>query len=586
LDQLFPDCSSDTDIALRTPCEVSIRRKDGAMLPVEVRQHTVSIDGATYIQSVVRDVGESRRAAEAIRLSEARFRSFVEHAPHGIYESTLDGKFLTVNPELVRMLGYDSEEELLSIDVPSSLYQSREQRSALIEILMQNGRFRDVEATWKRKDGKPVVVSMSGRVVRDAAGRPGHLEVIAEDATQRHQLEEQLRQAQKLEALGCLVGGIAHDFNNLVMIINGYGETVLNALSSCDPLREPLERIRTAGDRAASLIRQLLAFSRKQVLVPRILNLNTSLSDTASMLRRVIGENIELTTVTSPELWSVKADAGQIEQVLLNLAVNSRDAMPKGGTLTLETANVVLDEQFECANLGSHAGEYVMLKVSDTGCGMTAEVQSHVFDPFFTTKEQGKGTGLGLSSVYGIVKQSGGYITVQSEPGKGTAFTIYLPKSQETPSRCSAPPESERLQRASETILVVEDETATRDVLCDYLEWQGYKVLRARDGVQGLETCRSHPSIDLVITDVIMSGGVSGTEMAAQVRKLYPQIKLLFISGYSDEALLHHGVFDFGVAFLQKPFKMADLVQQLRKILDGGFPKPPAGNSSCVPGIQ
>jgi PAS domain S-box-containing protein len=566
--------------------EGEIRRKDNTRLMVEVLQHTIRIDGAAYIQTVVRDVSERRRAAEAVMHSEARLRSFVEHAPHGIYESTIDGSFITVNPALVQMLGYESKAELLSIDVASSLFQSSEQRTTLLNLLIQNGGFRGIEAIWKRRDGTPITVRLSGRVVCDPNGKPNHFEIMAEDVTQQRQLEEQLRQAQKLEAVGCLVGGIAHDFNNLVMIINGYSETVLNALSSRDPLREPLEKIQKAGDRAASLIRQLLAFSRKQVLLPRILNLNTTLSDTANMLQRLIGENIELKTRNSSDLWSVKADAGQIEQALLNLAVNARDAMPDGGQLTLETANVVLDRDFERAHLGARAGEHVMLRVTDTGCGMKPEVLSHIFDPFFTTKEKGKGTGLGLSSVYGVVKQSGGYITVESEPGKGTTFTIFLPRSRETELQPESSPRPERVGPASETILVVEDEEAAREVLCDYLEWHGYKVLRARNGVEGLNICRKQPAIDLIVSDVIMSGGMSGTEMAAQIRKRDPHMKLLFVSGYSDDALLHHGVFDSGVAFLQKPFKMTDLLKQLRRILDGQVPRSVIMNAACITGIQ
>jgi PAS domain S-box-containing protein len=566
--------------------EEEICRKDGARLLVEVFQHTVNIDGAAYIQTVARDVSERRRAAEAVLRSEANLRSFVEHAPHGIFESTIDGSFIAANPALVQMLGYESKAELLSMDVAASLFQSPEQRTTLLNLLMQNGGFRGVEAVWKRKDGKLVTVRLGGRVVRDHAGKPNHFEIMAEDVTQQRQLEEQLRQAQKLEAVGCLVGGIAHDFNNLVMIINGYSETVLNSLSSRDLLRDPLEKIQKAGDRAASLIRQLLAFSRKQVLLPRILNLNTTLSDTANMLQRLIGENIELRTRTSSELWSVKADAGQIEQALLNLAVNARDAMPDGGLLTLETANVVLDRDFERANLGARAGEYVMLRVTDTGCGMKPEILSHIFDPFFTTMEKGKGTGLGLSSVYGVVKQSGGYITVESEPGRGTTFAIFLPRVRETELQPEHSPRSERVGPASETILVVEDEEAAREVLCDYLEWHGYKVFRAGSGTEGLEICRKQPAIDLIISDVIMSGGMSGTEMAAQIRKRDPQMKLLFVSGYSDDALLHHGVFDSGVAFLQKPFKMTDLLKQLRRIQDGQVPKSVIMNTACITGIQ
>jgi CheY-like chemotaxis protein len=372
-----------------------------------------------------------------------------------------------------------------------------------------------------------------------------------------------------MEAIGRLAGGVAHDFNNLLGVITGYGELVLKRLAATDPLHAKVAQILRAGERAAGLTRQLLAFSRQQVLQPKILDVNIVVSEMDSMLRRLIGEDVELTTVLEPQLGSIKADPGQLEQIVMNLAVNARDAMPDGGRLTIETRNVD-DLENECAASPPTAtpGGFVMLSISDTGSGMDDNVRAHIFEPFFTTKELGKGTGLGLSTVYGIVKQSGGCIAVDSEVGLGTTFRIYLPRIEEA---VQPPAEENPPARAtgSETVLLVEDEAALRDLLRETLEAEGYATLVARDGAQALQIADAHAGvIDLLVTDVIMPG-ITGRAAADAIREARPGIRVLYISGYTDEAIMRHGVLGAGVAFLNKPFACETLLSKVRELLDG-----------------
>jgi signal transduction histidine kinase/ActR/RegA family two-component response regulator len=381
--------------------------------------------------------------------------------------------------------------------------------------------------------------------------------------------EEQLQQAQKLEAVGRLAGGISHDFNNMLTAIIGYSDLTLNRLPEGDPLKHNLTEIRKAGERAASLTGQLLAFSRKQVMQPKVIDLNVVVSELEKMLRRMIGEDIELKTSLQHGLGNVKADPGQIEQVIMNLAVNARDAMPTGGKLTIETGNVYLDESYARQHLSVAPGAYVMLAVSDSGIGMDAETQSHMFDPFFTTKEAGKGTGLGLSMVYGIVKQSGGNIWVYSETGKGTTFKIYLPRvTADTEKYTHATPELD-IAAGSETILLVEDADVVRDLAREVLEEiSGYRVLEATNAEDALQICQKHQGgIDLLLTDVVMPGG-SGPEVSARVRALKPDIRVLYMSGYTDDAIVRHGVLEAGLNFIQKPFTPNGLAQKVREVLD------------------
>ncbi|MGA8182825.1 MAG: response regulator, partial [Terriglobia bacterium] len=386
---------------------------------------------------------------------------------------------------------------------------------------------------------------------------------------ERGRLQEQLQQSQKLEAIGRLAGGLAHDFNNLLTVISGYSQLILDRLSSADPLRSPLIQIKEAGDRAATLTRQLLAFSRKQVLAPQVLDLNCIVANMNKMLPRLIGEDVELVVVHSPGLGCVKADPGQIDQVIMNLAVNARDAMPQGGKLIIETANVELDESYSHNRPVVVPGAYVMLAVSDTGTGMSPRLQSRIFEPFFTTKEQGKGTGLGLATVYGIIKQSDGYIWVYSEPGKGTTFKVYLPRVEEAAQRVKKKGGAGHTAGGSETILLVEDNESVRTFVRSVLEPKGYKLLVAGGSEDALKVAENHDGpIHLLLTDVVMPR-MGGPELAARLAPLCPEVKVLYMSGYTDDTIVHHGVLTPATHFLQKPFVTETLIRKIREVLDG-----------------
>jgi two-component system, cell cycle sensor histidine kinase and response regulator CckA len=384
----------------------------------------------------------------------------------------------------------------------------------------------------------------------------------------RKRLEEQLLQSQKMEAIGRLAGGVAHDFNNLLTVITGFTQLLLDRLGPDDPMRVHLNQIKEAGDRAASLTRQLLAFSRRQVLAPQIVDLNDVIAGINKMLPRLIGEDIELVTIGSPGLWRVKADPGQVEQVIMNLVVNARDAMPQGGRLTIETANVDLDTKYPDQRSVIVPGRYVMLAVSDTGIGMTQEVKSRIFEPFFTTKEQGKGTGLGLATVYGIVKQSGGYVWAYSEQGKGTMFKIYLPQAEGVAAETREIEEHSHTTGGSETVLVVEDNEAVLSFVRGVLEGWGYTLLEATGSEEALKVIESyHEPIHLLLTDVVMPR-MSGPELAAKLLSLHPEAKVLYMSGYTDNSIVHHGVLDAGTYSLQKPFIPETLTRKIREVLD------------------
>ncbi|MFZ0878267.1 MAG: ATP-binding protein, partial [Candidatus Acidiferrales bacterium] len=366
---------------------------------------------------------------------------------------------------------------------------------------------------------------------------------------------------------GRLAGGIAHDFNNLLMVVQGHAELLTDRLKPGEPLRRNAEQIQEASQRAASLTRQLLAFSRKQMLAPSVLNVQTVVTDMEKILRRLIGEDIELVSVNTLDLWRVKADRSQIEQVILNLAVNARDAMPRGGKLTIETSNVEFDNSYARAPVVLAPGRYVMLAVTDNGCGMDAETQAHIFEPFFTTKEKGKGTGLGLATVYGIVKQSGGYVWVYSEPGQGTTFKVYLPRVDEDVAPKELRPGPVALPRGTETILLVEDEQGVRDLAKEYLEMSGYTVLVAGNGSAAVELVSQHAGpIDLIMTDVVMPG-MSGSELAERISALRPGIRIVYMSGYTDQSIVHHGILSSDVVLLQKPFTLSTLAHKLREAL-------------------
>ena len=418
----------------------------------------------------------------------------------------------------------------------------------------------------KKKDGKPIDVEITAHSIH-FAGRPARL-VLATDVTERRNLEGQLRQSQKMEAIGMLAGGVAHDFNNLLTAINGYSELILKRLPADHPLRSSVIEIAKAGSRAATLTQQLLAFSRKQVMQPRTIDLNAVVSEIEKMLRRLIGEHIALRTVLDPKLGSTKADPGQVEQVLVNLVVNARDAMAGGGKLTIETRNVFLDEDYARMHISVVPGRYVMLGVSDTGVGMDEATSARIFEPFFSTKDPGKGTGLGLSTIYGIVKQTGGNIWVYSELGKGTTFKIYFPLVEEHPDVAVVSKLTEEKTNGNETILLVEDEEIVRKLALQVLQLYGYNVLEASGGENALSICKDNQGkIDLLITDVVMPG-MSGRELANRVAELCPGIKVLYMSGYTDSAIVHQGELDEGANFMQKPFTTEGFARKVREVLD------------------
>ncbi len=517
---------------------------------------------------VLRDITDRKREEVALRRSEASYRSLILGATYGIFRCDLEGKFLAINPALVTILGYESEADLLAANLVRDVNRDPDEGVRLLQQCRQRGRVDGIEAQWRRKDGTPVQVRLSGRTVLDEHGVLQGFEVIAEDVSERWRLEEQLRQAQKMEAVGRLAGGVAHDFNNLLTIVTGYSDLLLEKLGATGARRAYVEEIKKAGERAASLTRQLLAFGRRQVVVPQVLDLNAIVTNTDKMLRRLIGENVELRTVLEPGLGRVKADPGQIEQVILNLAINARDAMPQGGQLTLETANVELTEGYTRTRVSVLPGRYVMLAVSDSGTGMDAETQAHIFEPFFTTKEKGKGTGLGLATVYGIVKQSGGHICVYSEPNQGTTFKIYLPRLEAAAQPAATFSTAEPLVGGSETILLVEDEEGVRDLAKRILELKGYKVITSSNPADAAQVVERYKEpIHLLLTDVVMPT-MSGRQLAEHVAFLRPELKVLYISGYTENSIVPYGILKEGAPFLQKPFTPDSLTRKIREVLD------------------
>ncbi len=508
-----------------------------------------------------------RATQESLRRSESNFRSLVMNAPYGICRCDALGILQDANPALVAMFGYGSAAELTGRHL-GSLYADAQQWFQTADYFHARKAFNDLTTECLRKDGSPIVARISGRSIPNGKAG-GSFEIFMEDVTETRTLELQLRQAQKMEAIGRLAGGIAHDFNNLLMVISGYSEFLLERLGPDPRLRGPAQEISNATQRATSLTRQLLAFSRKQMLAPKVLDLNEVVAENLKMLTRMIGEDIDLVMVPGAALGALRADPGQIDQVIMNLAVNARDAMPQGGKLTIETANVTLDENFARTHTPLTAGDYVMLAISDTGVGMDNETQSRIFEPFFTTKGA-KGTGLGLSTVYGIVKQSGGFIFVDSQPQHGTAFRAYFPRVDGREDAAAAQ-DSLGLPRADhgqETILLVEDETNLRRLTRQYLETQGYKILEAEDGAAALQIVDGyHGAIDLLLTDVIMPG-MNGRELATNIAKLLPDVRVLYMSGYTENAIGHDGTLDAGINLLQKPFSLPALKDRVREVLD------------------
>lgn len=550
--------------------ELDLLAKDGTTVPFFFTGLKVQLEGKSHLAAMGIDLTETRRAEEAVRRSEQELRSLVENAPYGIGTiSVPQDRFVRANPAMVKLLGYKSESDVLGLSISRDLYLEGDARGFRAQPTRADF-FSAVEFNWKRKDGRTVVVRASGRRVRATDAQGDLIEIIAEDVTAQRSLEEQLRQAQKLEALGQLSGSVAHDFNNLLSVIIGYSELLSVNPALTEPMRTHLEAIKRAGERAAGLTSQLLAFSRRQVLQPSVINLNSLVRETQKMLQRLMREDVEHRIALDPALWKTRADPSQIVQVIMNLAINARDAMPKGGTLTIATSNVSFSEGTTIKGVDIAPGNYVKLSVRDTGIGMNEETQARIFEPFFTTKEAGKGTGLGLATVYGIVKQSGGYIFADSEPGRGATFTIFLPQFDKPAdaAHTTPPPEDGRaakLEPGSETILVVEDEAAFRDLLRDGLQARGYYVLVAANGVDALRVAEQYDGpIRLLVTDVIMPQ-MSGPELARSLRATR-NVPVLYMSGYTDDKL--RDISESGeLTLMRKPFYINELLRRIGEIL-------------------
>lgn len=548
-----------------TGIALGLVRKQSALLAVNQSLNQSLQEFQAKLESLVLErTEELEHANGALRESEQHYRLLFEGNPHPmwVYDRETLG-FLAVNEAAVNHYGY-SREEFRNLTIKD--IRPQEEVAALEAHLHAPAAAPGVTTEWKhkKKDGTVIHVEITSRAVT-WRGRAAKL-VLAVDVTERRMLEKQLQQAQKMEAVGHLAGGVAHDFNNLLGVILGYSELLLGNQAVQGAAQNQLLEIKKAGERAANLTRQLLAFSRKQITEPVVLDLNSLIADMSKLLRRLIGEDIELVTALAPNLGRVKADHGQIEQVVMNLAVNARDAMPRGGRLTIETANVDLDAEYARKHVTVQPGPYVLLAVSDTGVGMDEATLARIFEPFFTTKEAGKGTGLGLATVYGIVKQSGGNIWVYSEPGRGTTFKIYLPRVN-LPVASPRALENSAAPGGHETLLVVEDAEAMRKMSCEFLASRGYTVLEAKNGADALALAEKHPHIHMLIADLVMPG-MNGRELAQQLCVRNPQVRVLYVSGYTGDAVVRMGILEGAAAFLQKPFTLHALACKVREILD------------------
>ncbi|MFO0805211.1 MAG: PAS domain S-box protein [Gemmataceae bacterium] len=550
--------------------EADLVAKDGSRTPYYFNGVRAVIGGVRCLLGMGIDITEQRRAHQRLRSADERLRTAVRAASIGLWDWDLRTNRVFFSTEWKRQVGCEEHEIGDNLDewVDRLHPEDRENSLREFQAFRENPHLKyEVEFRLRHKDGTyRWIFSQAAPVFEN--GTAVRLLGSHVDVTERYRLFSQLQQAQKMEAVGQLAGGVAHDFNNLLTVINGYTDLLMGRFDSSDPLHEVLGEIYKAGERAAALTRQLLAFSRQQVLEPRVLNLNRVVADAEKLLKRLIGEDILLASSLEPALAPVKADPGQIEQVLLNLAVNARDAMPRGGRITIETQNTTLDEHY-CRGFPDLApGEYVLLAFSDNGCGMDETVLSRVFEPFFTTKTLGKGTGLGLATVHGIVKQSRGHVAVYSEPGHGTTFKVYLPRAGDLAVREGTSSKSEPMPRGAEIVLLVEDEDSVRTLAQHVLENCGYRVIAATDGHDALALAQRIPEpIDLLISDVVMPH-LGGRELAERIVAAHPAAKVLFLSGYTNDAVIRHGVLDAEFAFLQKPFTPAALARKVRSVLD------------------
>ena len=543
--------------------EYRIRHADGSWRWVESQGRSMRPeDPDGYWVVVTHDITHRHAALQAVRDSEARYEALVRHAAIGIFHSTGDGRFIDVNPALVRMLGYESSDAVLALNLATDVWLDAGERESLLPD--PSGEPKEVEVQWKRRDGSPITVRLHGRAL---GGTPTVFETFAEDVTEQRIIEEQFRQSLKMEAIGRLAGGIAHDFNNLLSSILGYAELLGEQIPAGDPRLDDVKEIRKAGERAAAMTRQLLAYSRKQVLQPRTLDLNAVLAGLDDVVRATVGSRVEVEFHLEDALPKISADPAQLEQVITNLAANAREAMPEGGRLGFETARCVVDAAWARRQPGLVPGQYVMLVVSDNGRGMDADTKARLFEPFFTTKERGRGAGLGLATVYGTVRQSGGSIWVYSQPGMGTTFKLFLPVaagvSLLVPAAAAPMP-----QDGSETILVVEDDEPVRELAGRVLRRFGYQVLMAGNAAEAEVVFTRHAEqIELLLTDIMMPV-TTGIELAGRLKALKPGLPVVFMSGYSEDVFGSRGPLDPEITLINKPFTPEILATRVRQVLD------------------
>jgi PAS domain S-box-containing protein len=543
--------------------------KDGRRIPVEINSHLFYLHGEQTILSIARDITRRRQAEEALKESEEKYRTLVENVNIGVFRNTLgsQGWFIQANPAMLKIFGYDSFEEFRKIFV-SDLYLNPEERELFIEELLKNGFVNDKELRLQKKDGTPIWASVTASLRYDEKGDIKWIDGVLEDITGRKHLEDQLRHAQKMEAIGTLAGGIAHDFNNVLTAIIGYGNLLKDKMGKDIHSRKYLDTILASADRAAILVRSLLAFSRKQNLRIEPVDLNHIIVHLNTLLLRIIEENIELKIVTSPEVLTIMADAGQMEQVLMNLATNARDAMPAGGILTIETKYAELGGEYLKMHSYVKPGVYALLSVSDTGTGMNENTKQRIFEPFFTTKEVGKGTGLGLAMIYGIIKQHDGYIDVYSEPGEGTTFKIYLPVIKAEVGKSGPLEIEDPLKGGSETILIAEDDNVVRNFTKDILEGHGYKIIEAVDGEDAVNKfLENKDRVQMLVLDVIMPKK-DGSEVFDEIKKIQPDIKAIFMSGYTADVIQRRRIIEEGLNFVSKPLSPVEFLRKIRDTLD------------------
>jgi PAS domain S-box-containing protein len=542
-------------------------RKDGTEFPVEISLSPQHTPEGLVVSSTIRDITERKRVETALRQSEASFRAMIE-GTYGVYRATSEGKLLMVNEAMVRLLGYESEKEVTALNLATDIFRPGEYSPKMFDQPGRDKQFIRYEVQWMRKDGTQTTVELSGRQVMDNEGKPWCCEVIVEDVSHQRGVERRLRHVQKMEAVGRLAGGIAHDFNNVLGVIIGYTGMLMEKLPDDEQLRPLAQQIHKAVERGSSLTRQLLAFSRQQVLQPQVINVIDHMRSIGTLLKRILGEDIQLKMLAKSSAVNIRTDPTQLEQVIMNIVVNARDAMYSGGQLTIEVDEAEIDEAYAHHHPDVQPGNYALLAISDTGTGMSPEVLSRVFEPFFTTKERGKGTGLGLATVYGIVKQSGGHIAVYSEIGIGTTIKIYLPLTREKGREEVKLLQEGLAPNGTETVLYLEDEESLRNVTAEYLRSKGYRVVEAGSPDEALEVAQAVGCpLQLLLTDVVLPG-TSGVRFAQKLLGLYPDLKVLYVSGYTADALALHGGHDPGFAFISKPYTLNSLGRKIRTVLE------------------